>query len=206
MSAFDEFGRTARSSFKLSSTTETKSLPKKYSKMLAESQSDLKTLKSTQVDQQDAQTKPKKGQVWWMVVFLVSLFHAISLYAILFHTPSKYTLWLTLLTWVFGGLGITMGYHRLWSHNAFHANYGVRLALSLCAVMAYQGSIKWWSLRHRLHHRYTDTEHDPYDATRGFWYSHMGWLFEKPVYTRLKWIDKSDLDADPGTLNDSNSL
>jgi stearoyl-CoA desaturase (delta-9 desaturase) len=89
-----------------------------------------------------------------------------------------------------------MGYHRLWSHNAFQAHPLLRLALALAGVLAFQGSIKWWGLRHRLHHRYTDTEHDPYDATRGFWYSHMGWMFEKPEYTRLKWIDKTDLEDD----------
>lgn len=73
----------------------------------------------------------------------------------------------------------------------------MRLVLAIAGAAAYQGSIKWWVLRHRLHHRYTDTEHDPYDATKGFFYSHMGWMFEKPEYTRLKWIDKQDLDADP---------
>jgi stearoyl-CoA desaturase (delta-9 desaturase) len=39
-----------------------------------------------------------------------------------------------------------------------------------------QGSIKWWSLLHRAHHRFTDTENDPYNARRGFWYAHMGWM------------------------------
>ena len=36
---------------------------------------------------------------------------------------------------------------------------------------ALQGSIKWWSLLHRAHHRYTDTEQDPYNSQRGFFYS-----------------------------------
>ena len=41
---------------------------------------------------------------------------------------------------------------------------------------ALQGSIKWWSLLHRAHHRWTDTESDPYNSQRGFFYSHVGWL------------------------------
>ena len=93
-------------------------------------------------------------------------------------------------------LGITAGYHRLWSHRAYQAAAPVRIFLALAGAAAYQGSIKWWVLRHRLHHRYTDTEHDPYDSTKGFFYSHMGWMFEKPKYPRMKWIDKSDLDGD----------
>jgi stearoyl-CoA desaturase (delta-9 desaturase) len=135
--------------------------------------------------------------VWYAVTIIVTVIHIVSLLALMFYTPAKKTVWLVILTWIFGGLGITMGYHRLWSHRAFKAHPVVRFALAMTGVMAFQGSIKWWSLRHRLHHRYTDTEHDPYDATRGFWYSHMGWLFERPEYTRMKWIDKSDLDADP---------
>lgn len=52
-------------------------------------------------------------------------------------------------------------------------------------------------LRHRLHHRFTDTEDDPYSSKKGFWFSHIGWIFEKPVYTKMKLIDSSDLVSDP---------
>lgn len=69
-----------------------------------------------------------------------------------------------------------MGYHRLWSHRAFKAAMPLRIALALAGTLGFQGSIKWWVLRHRMHHRYTDTEHDPYDANRGFWFSHIGWF------------------------------
>jgi stearoyl-CoA desaturase (delta-9 desaturase) len=140
----------------------------------------------------------KAQPTWWTIVIFVSFVHLVSVVSTISYSPKPNTIWLVFWLWVVGTLSITMGYHRLWSHHAYQANLGVRIALSLSGVVAWQGSIKWWSLRHRLHHRYTDTEHDPYDATRGFWYSHMGWLFERPVYTRLKWIDKSDLDADPG--------
>jgi stearoyl-CoA desaturase (delta-9 desaturase) len=93
-----------------------------------------------------------------------------------------------------------MGYHRLWSHQSYKATFAVRAVLAFMGTMAFQGSIKWWCLRHRLHHRYTDTENDPYDATRGFWYSHMGWMFEKQKYKRLELIDKSDLVADKSII------
>ena len=61
---------------------------------------------------------------------------------------------------------------------------------------ACEGSIKWWSRGHRAHHRYTDTELDPYNAHRGFWYSHVGWMLVKP---RIKpgVADISDLIKNP---------
>jgi stearoyl-CoA desaturase (Delta-9 desaturase) len=56
---------------------------------------------------------------------------------------------------------------------------------------------RWWVLRHRLHHRFTDTESDPYSAEKGLFYSHVGWIFVKEQYPALKLVDKSDLDSDP---------
>ena len=50
----------------------------------------------------------------------------------------------------------------------------LQIMLMILGTNAFQGSIKWWSLRHRLHHRYVDTDDDPYDSTKGFYFSHMG--------------------------------
>jgi stearoyl-CoA desaturase (delta-9 desaturase) len=72
----------------------------------------------------------------------------------------------------------------------------LKAILAFAGTVAFQGSIKWWVLRHRLHHRYTDTDHDPYNAKRGFWFSHIGWIFETPRYTKMKLVDASDLNAD----------
>ncbi|CCG81290.1 Stearoyl-CoA desaturase [Taphrina deformans PYCC 5710] len=72
----------------------------------------------------------------------------------------------------------------------------LRIVLAIMGTMAFQGSIKWWVIRHRLHHRYTDTDSDPYSAEKGLFHSHMGWIFVKPHYPKLKLIDKSDLNAD----------
>ena len=55
---------------------------------------------------------------------------------------------------------------------------------------------RWWVLRHRLHHRYTDTDSDPYSPTKGLLWSHMGWIFVQVRYPALKLVDKSDLDRD----------
>ncbi|KAJ9110984.1 hypothetical protein QFC20_002751 [Naganishia adeliensis] len=91
-----------------------------------------------------------------------------------------------------------VGYHRLWSHRAFTATTPLRIVLAWMASMGFQGSAKWWVLRHRLHHRFTDSpEHDPYSATKGLWFAHCGWIFFKPKYSRMKLIEREDLESDP---------
>ena len=77
-------------------------------------------------------------------------------------------------------IGITAGYHRLWAHRSYNASKPLEYALAMAGVGAVQGSIKWWSRGHRAHHRYTDTPLDPYDAQKGFFWSHMGWMLVKP--------------------------
>ncbi|GAA6064368.1 hypothetical protein JCM10212_004101 [Sporobolomyces blumeae] len=78
------------------------------------------------------------------------------------------------------GLGITAGYHRLWAHRAYTASLPLQYFLALGGSGAVEGSIKWWSRGHRAHHRYTDTDLDPYSAQKGFWWSHIGWMVVKP--------------------------
>lgn len=64
-----------------------------------------------------------------------------------------------LLTWPFflclyrAGLGITAGYHRLWSHRAYNASMPLQFFLMLGGSGAVEGSIRWWSRGHRAHHR-----------------------------------------------------
>ncbi|KAG6820920.1 hypothetical protein H0H93_009694 [Arthromyces matolae] len=78
------------------------------------------------------------------------------------------------------GLGITAGYHRLWAHRSYNASKPLQYFLATVGAGAVEGSIKWWSRGHRAHHRYTDTDLDPYNAHKGFMYSHMGWMLMKP--------------------------
>ncbi|KII92775.1 hypothetical protein PLICRDRAFT_155591 [Plicaturopsis crispa FD-325 SS-3] len=78
------------------------------------------------------------------------------------------------------GLGITAGYHRLWAHRSYNASKTLQYMLAVAGAGAVQGSIKWWSRGHRAHHRYTDTDLDPYSAHKGLVFSHIGWLIFKP--------------------------
>ncbi|KAL0951591.1 hypothetical protein HGRIS_008272 [Hohenbuehelia grisea] len=142
-----------------------------------------------------------RPQIWWSNATFFCLVHVLAVAGVFIRplrvVPYK-TLLLALVSWQLGEFGITIGYHRLYSHRAFRATPGVRVVLALLGSSAFQGSIKWWCLRHRLHHRFTDDlEHDPYAATRGLFYSHMGWIFFKPNYQKMSFIDRDDLEADP---------
>lgn len=90
------------------------------------------------------------------------------------------------------GLGITAGYHRLWAHRAYNASVPLQFALAIAGTGAVEGSIKWWCRGHRAHHRYTDTELDPYSAEKGFFWSHVGWMLVKPR-GKIGVADVSDL-------------
>ena len=83
---------------------------------------------------------------------------------------------------IIGGLGITCGAHRLWSHRSFDASYTFRFILMLFNCIAFQGELYYWVRDHRVHHKYSDTESDPHDMGKGFWFSHFGWL----------WMERTD--------------
>jgi stearoyl-CoA desaturase (delta-9 desaturase) len=94
------------------------------------------------------------------------------------------------------GLGITMGYHRLFSHKTYEANTFVKFGLLVFGAMGIQNSALLWSADHRRHHQFTDTDQDPYNAKRGFWFSHILWiLWDSP--DRLNHSNAKDLFQDP---------
>ncbi|MBT4059428.1 MAG: acyl-CoA desaturase [Euryarchaeota archaeon] len=79
--------------------------------------------------------------------------------------------------WYFAcGLSITVGYHRLFSHRSHQAILPLRISYALFGAGAFQNSILEWSSDHRRHHKETDKEGDPYNASRGFWWSHFFWI------------------------------
>ncbi|WP_052668495.1 acyl-CoA desaturase [Nitriliruptor alkaliphilus] len=86
------------------------------------------------------------------------------------------------------GLGITVGFHRMLTHQSFKAPAPVRVAFAVLGSLAVQGAAIDWVATHRRHHAYTDVPGDPHsphvDAGdglgglfRGLWYSHVGWMF-----------------------------
>ncbi|KAE8381819.1 hypothetical protein BDV26DRAFT_278443 [Aspergillus bertholletiae] len=99
-----------------------------------------------------------------------------------------------LVYYFLSGIGITAGYHRLWSHRSYSASSFLELYLALAGAACFQGSIREWSRDHRAHHRYVDTDRDPYSISKGISYAHMGWLIIMPGLKQDK-VDVSDLDS-----------
>ncbi|KLU81813.1 acyl-CoA desaturase [Magnaporthiopsis poae ATCC 64411] len=95
------------------------------------------------------------------------------------------------------GLGITAGYHRLWAHSCYKASLPLKIYLAAVGAGAVEGSIRWWSNGHRAHHRYTDTDKDPYSVRKGLLYSHMGWMLLKQNPKKQGRTDITDLNEDP---------
>ena len=98
--------------------------------------------------------------------------------------------------WYFAcGLSITVGYHRLFTHRSHDARSPLRLAYALFGAGAFQNSILEWSSDHRRHHKEVDHEADPYNASRGFWWSHFLWILMdehegEPDYTNVRDLQK----------------
>ncbi len=90
--------------------------------------------------------------------------------------------------YVITALGVTLGYHRMFTHRAFESSRAFRAIIAVLGSMAVQGSVITWVADHRKHHAFTDQEGDPHSphlsgpgfwgGVKGLWHAHVGWLFE----------------------------
>ncbi len=85
--------------------------------------------------------------------------------------------------WVMGAvfyaatvLGITAGYHRFFAHRAYDAKPWLQWLWAFMGAAAFQNSIWIWARDHRIHHRFVDTDNDPYSINKGFFFAHFGWM------------------------------
>jgi len=103
------------------------------------------------------------------------------------------------LYWLTGCLGITLGYHRLFTHNSFRVPKVGRYVLATVGALAGQAGPISWVAAHRRHHRYSDREGDPHSPREGFFWSHMGWLFKRTQLDEYEYYSKDapDLAKDP---------
>ena len=124
--------------------------------------------------------RSSRPPVLWGNVAFFAIWTAATVVAVPWYITAHGVTWIEVAAcaglWLATGLSITAGYHRLFSHRAYSASAPVRLLFALFGAAAWQSSIITWSAHHRFHHRHVDTDDDPYNATRGFWHSHMGWL------------------------------
>ena len=90
--------------------------------------------------------------------------------------------------YVLTGIGITVGYHRLFTHRSFETYRPVRYVFAVLGQMAVEGDVITWVADHRKHHQFSDREGDPHSphagfsdtvagALQGLWHAHTGWLF-----------------------------
>jgi len=91
------------------------------------------------------------------------------------------------LLYVVTGLGITVGYHRLMAHRSFDCPNWVKAGLLIAGGWALENTALKWASSHIRHHARCDQEEDPYNAQRGFWWSHCGWIFFSDPYADEKY-------------------
>lgn len=165
----------------------------------------------------DEPTRPApKGHRTLLVVFIVLPF-----LALLTAVPLAWGGWLgwtdVIITLVFYGIsghGVTIGYHRLFTHGSFKAKRWVRCTLAICGSLALEMSVLDWVADHRKHHKFSDKDGDPHSPwlygesvaalTKGLFHAHIGWLFR----TQRTSIDKyaPDLAKDPDMVRISNAF
>jgi sn-1 stearoyl-lipid 9-desaturase len=119
----------------------------------------------------------KKLDLDWVVIIYMGTIHLAALFALF---PGNFN-WTAVaiafvLYWIAGGLGITLGFHRLVAHRSFDVPKWLEYFFVFCGALACQGGVIDWVGLHRIHHKHSDTEPDPHDSNAGFWWSHMGWM------------------------------
>ncbi|XP_065581656.1 delta(9)-fatty-acid desaturase fat-7-like isoform X1 [Artemia franciscana] len=144
-----------------------------------------------------------KTDVVWRNVGMFILLHTAAIYG--FYLGLFFAKWETLVfAWLLhlfsGMLGITAGAHRLWSHKTYKAALPLRVILMIAQTTALQNDIYEWCRDHRVHHKFSETDGDPHNSKRGFFFAHMGWLMmkkDKMVIEKGRKIDCADLLDDP---------
>ncbi len=123
-------------------------------------------------------------------------FVVIPLLAVIAAIPVAWGGWLTwtdvILTAVFyviAAMGVTVGYHRYFTHGSFKAPRSIKIILALMGSMSLEGSISQWVADHRKHHKFSDEVGDPHSpwkygtskraVAKGLYYAHCGWLFDE---------------------------
>lgn len=125
-----------------------------------------------------------EGRKDWPVIIFLGIYHlaliiGIPYYFIQKGLPSLPLMMITIFLYAITGLSVTVGYHRFYSHLTFKLNkFAEFLMISVSTLAAASTALKW-SYDHRLHHRYVDTNRDPYSINKGFWWAHIIWVFYK---------------------------
>ena len=145
---------------------------------------------------------------------LIGAFVAIPMLALLAAIPLAWgwglgwhDIVIAVVFYVIAGAGISMGYHRYFTHGSFKAVRPFKIALGIAGSLAIEGPVMTWVADHRRHHKYSDREGDPHSPwrfgndwkalTKGLAYAHIGWLFDPNRTSQEKfcpdWLADSDI-------------
>ncbi len=144
----------------------------------------------------------EKAKINWTNMLLFSLTPAFAVTLVplygFYYGYDLYEWIVFVLLMGFCGMSITAGYHRLWSHKTYKAHPIVRFMFALGGACALQNDILTWASGHRRHHQFVDNnERDPYSASRGFWFSHIGWILRDYDSGKEDYSNVKDLMKDP---------
>ncbi len=134
----------------------------------------------------------------WRIISYLVIVHALAIYGLFHSSWQNAAIFFAL--YVFAGLGITFGFHRLFTHRSFKVPKPIEYLAAFAGTLALQGSVLKWVGHHRMHHAYSDKTKDPHNATRGFWFSHIFWTcYNDPSRDDPKVLRRfaRDIAADP---------
>lgn len=135
----------------------------------------------------------------WSNIFYLTILHIAFVFGCIraaTHPVKAYTAAAAVAIGFLSGIGMSVGAHRYWAHRSFKAKPLLRLALMLLQTMTMNGSIFSYSRDHRNHHKYSDTEADPKNPSKGLFHAHVGWWLRKksPIVIMMgRKFDVSDL-------------
>jgi stearoyl-CoA desaturase (delta-9 desaturase) len=154
-----------------------------------------------------ADTQSRREQV------ALALFILVPFLALLAAIPVAWGGWLSwtdvgiaLVMYAITGHGVTVGYHRLFTHKSFKPQRWLKNVLAVCGSMAIQGPVVRWVADHRKHHKFSDRDGDPHSPwkygntigalTKGFFHAHMMWLFDSEQTPQRKYAPDLMKDRD----------
>ena len=179
----------------------------------------LRSMNVVEAEEVDAFHGEDRKKLWEQVA--LTLFVVIPFLAVLVAIP---VLWgwgvgwldlaLMVVFYVAAGLGITVGFHRYFTHGSFKAKRPLRIVLAVAGSLAIEGPVIRWVADHRKHHAFSDREGDPHSPwrygedlwslTKGLYYAHMGWLFDVEQTDQRKYAP--DLLRDPDIVKVSRAF
>uniref|UniRef100_A0A1B6EKR5 Fatty acid desaturase domain-containing protein n=1 Tax=Cuerna arida TaxID=1464854 RepID=A0A1B6EKR5_9HEMI len=149
-----------------------------------------------------AKLEKYKPRLLWLNIIFISLFHLIALYTVIFDVYKLKVISIIYgyIVGQIGGFGVTGGAHRLWAHRSYKAKWPLKIILLICYSVAGQNTLYDWVRDHRVHHKFSETDADPHNSNRGFFFAHVGWLMQRKhpeVLRKGAQVDMSDILADP---------